>query len=1348
MASLVAPYNTAVAVSPIIIDGYLPSSMINSKPVIERRSGGNHYLLRHRQLADDEDLDEHDIAAAAKTTCIRITTGPGAYNDGYLNVYIDSNDNNNIGGSSQYIDVASGYHSVGSVILEDCYSGHNINIQVQNIESNAWSGSIESSVDNGVTYSPMICTQGCTTSSSFNGEEFYTSDIVVDGNSNGRGDVKCMNGQLCTLSSASSIQDNEQKPTNICIDAPNNHDMMHPGDILYRGEFLCYGNLRFGIDIDRGQFVVGFVNGTASSGNATNVANNNDNDFNPFDDPAGSNYSTIATPDTLAWVARPTSLFIPRDRAFSYIELTEDGNIFGYDDNGLEIYDSNYDYYNRIDAKEGNSILRFDDSCKDLSGIDKNNDGDGDGEGSMCVILTSPPRAGSPYGMVTWGVEVDPDDIVPVEPYIPTPAPIVSTPEPTISDQPTTPKSADDTPAPTRFPTAGESSIFYDPEQSLGSEIQGSDTTVESVNYEDTSIVWGTVWLDKNRNGAMDLGEEPVSNFTVELYECSYYRDTSVDNDDDDDRQIAVTDDEGAYFFQIPTGRTYRVKFEIDHNEYGYSQGIDTDMNMLGWTECETSSYSIPTQWNAGLYRMEEEEPDIGALPALLNFSPTPSPTEQKASIGGFIYLDVDEDGIMDSKERTAAVGGYTVNDAMVVVSLTNCKTDDALGTREVEFPGTYSFGNLEEGLYKLRYEMQVISRSSPGKMAPLYSFVDSKNGDPTVYVTPCGKLDKKQIIDSGNVGLRPRPLNLEPNAADFLEDIDLSLPEDRAIIEEGNADGNSSFVPVLVGVLVTLSIVGVAFLIFIKRRQHRVPFAVGSAKSEREDLHSVGSSVGWDTSMISAAPSGDQPTAIGSLVGEQGSNVGWSPPFNRLDPVGGNNNGNDDDESQSDKSDSCGSSDSEEKQTYTGMEFALRNTTGASNNGESPYQSSYSTPNSTEHTNTTNHIEEVHEDGSEEGYEVYDDEEDAQHGDADYSYGPVISQMIAKYSQQQQQNDQQTATVESQDGQQQPSRDYSQEHNAAASQDQTQGQSTQYNDQHNHGKQHHKPNEYEDETSTSGSSFTSDPPAASYKDIPAGNVAWNMNGGALSQTGEQHYQYGTANQYMANDGEYYEVTDDNMNYDNTGGAYHVQPHDDASSSSSSESSESSEEASNSGWSSSSSTAASSAVGSNSSANFNWQAYRSSTSSKDKASRRASSNPRDDRRVGTWRHQAAIPEDSTWEYNSTQAVPIQQAQSSYNNGNDDDDDGFTPTPAAQDDNISTGSDHSSDPPGANYTSVDLNHQYPPPPPPPPRHTSPNTRRTAPNTSPMRRQSPNTSPNRRGFPPPPPPRAYSTPRGRY
>ena len=82
----------------------------------------------------------------------------------------------------------------GQVVLSKCYVGL-LGVQVTNTETNAWGGSIEYSVDGGVTYSAMIC-DDCT------GTVKTTEYIVIDGDDNGVGDTKCLNGNagnVCIL---------------------------------------------------------------------------------------------------------------------------------------------------------------------------------------------------------------------------------------------------------------------------------------------------------------------------------------------------------------------------------------------------------------------------------------------------------------------------------------------------------------------------------------------------------------------------------------------------------------------------------------------------------------------------------------------------------------------------------------------------------------------------------------------------------------------------------------------------------------------------------------------------------------------------------------------------------------------------------------------------------------------------------------------------------------------------------------------------------------------------------------------------------------------------------------------
>ena len=122
------------------------------------------------------------------TTCLLITTGSGQYDNGFINVFVDS--------GSGYVEVtAPGTNwPAGSEVLNECYTNL-VGVQVTNSQTNAWAGSIESSTDGKITYSAMECIN-CT------GDVSTTEYIVVDGDDNGTGDTKCLNGSagnVCTL---------------------------------------------------------------------------------------------------------------------------------------------------------------------------------------------------------------------------------------------------------------------------------------------------------------------------------------------------------------------------------------------------------------------------------------------------------------------------------------------------------------------------------------------------------------------------------------------------------------------------------------------------------------------------------------------------------------------------------------------------------------------------------------------------------------------------------------------------------------------------------------------------------------------------------------------------------------------------------------------------------------------------------------------------------------------------------------------------------------------------------------------------------------------------------------------
>jgi len=264
-----------------------------------------------------------------------------------------------------------------------------------------------------------------------------------------------------------------------------------------------------------------------------------------------------------------------------------------------------------------------------------------------------------------------------------------------------------------------------------------------------------------NGNGKMDVGEATMQDFEISLWPCQ--GGAALER--------ATTDADGMYFLQVPVGRNYTLHFDLaGYSVLHFSEGQDTDTDGEGegWTRCEASRRDRSIQWNAGLYEASSvaftsvSTPPMAAAEAgglfagaLAASSAAPS-VALTASIGGFIYLDADGTSTMSPQEHARAVGGYTVTDAILGVTLTDCVTSAKISSIVVEFPGTYSFANLSEGWYRLGYKIVVLSGDDGP--SPLYSFVEAGAENATVHETECGKLGRAEVNDSGDLGLRMAP--------------------------------------------------------------------------------------------------------------------------------------------------------------------------------------------------------------------------------------------------------------------------------------------------------------------------------------------------------------------------------------------------------------------------------------------------------------------------------------------------------------------------------------------------------------------------------------------------------------
>jgi|GEM_PF-6105741 len=175
------------------------------------------------------------------------------------------------------------------------------------------------------------------------------------------------------------------------------------------------------------------------------------------------------------------------------------------------------------------------------------------------------------------------------------------------------------------------------------------------------------VFYDLNHNGIQDSTEAGISGITVELREgtCA----TAV-------LSTATTDTDGKYVFaNLVPGKTYVVKFVTKDGLVLTTQNVgspltDSDPNSSGCTTgIVLASGEFNSSIDAGMYR-------------------------PWASIGDFVWLDANKNGIQDNNEN--GVAGVTV-------SLRN-SSGSVVATTQTNNEGKYSFTQLEPGSYSLLF--------------------------------------------------------------------------------------------------------------------------------------------------------------------------------------------------------------------------------------------------------------------------------------------------------------------------------------------------------------------------------------------------------------------------------------------------------------------------------------------------------------------------------------------------------------------------------------------------------------------------------------------------------------------
>jgi protocatechuate 3,4-dioxygenase beta subunit len=194
-----------------------------------------------------------------------------------------------------------------------------------------------------------------------------------------------------------------------------------------------------------------------------------------------------------------------------------------------------------------------------------------------------------------------------------------------------------------------------------------------------TANIGDRVWLDTDQDGVQDAGEPGLAGVTVTLYNSAGVAVATT-----------VTDANGNYLFQnVTPGAGYRVGFTPpagmvfspkDVTTGGGNDNTDSDVNTAaGVNFGKTDPFTVV----AGTNNLTL---DAGLSPQGVG----------KASLGDFVWNDIDQDGIQDAGEP--GVPGVTVQ------LLNNAGT--VIATVVTDAFGKYQFNDLNPGTYGVRFTL------------------------------------------------------------------------------------------------------------------------------------------------------------------------------------------------------------------------------------------------------------------------------------------------------------------------------------------------------------------------------------------------------------------------------------------------------------------------------------------------------------------------------------------------------------------------------------------------------------------------------------------------------------------
>ncbi len=252
-----------------------------------------------------------------------------------------------------------------------------------------------------------------------------------------------------------------------------------------------------------------------------------------------------------------------------------------------------------------------------------------------------------------------------------------------------------------------------------------SNLTVD-FGFFQTSAIGQYIWIDADRNGQRDSGEEPVPGVTVHLCDASG---TILDT--------LVSDENGSFIFDELDPGSYKICIEMDTLPEGYTftspnvgdDGSDSDVDPA-------NGMSTIVEVSGGQFTLDLF---VGIVP----------PT---AALEGVVWLDTNRDGIQDPNE--SGVSGVTVH---------LCDADmERIATTLTDADGTYLFPDVDPGTYCVCFDMDTLRDGAVATLADVGDDTADSDADPSTGKTPAVTLTAgvtTQNIDLGIV----EPIVLPP---------------------------------------------------------------------------------------------------------------------------------------------------------------------------------------------------------------------------------------------------------------------------------------------------------------------------------------------------------------------------------------------------------------------------------------------------------------------------------------------------------------------------------------------------------------------------------------------------------